>query len=144
MSATVSPINTVSLLERGAIGLLYRGDATRYPFEGLHKCASVCDLIVVDERDGSVVLLSERDDNTGTSITNYFEKLATQIHKTFLAHVDPEQIRWIEHYPKRVTKTGVPIADESFDRVTLKWNREHSCYTDIAWSRLSLQGVVIP
>lgn len=45
------------------------------------------------------VIMTERPDNQGSSITNSFEHLATKLHNQRLREVAPEKILWVEHCP---------------------------------------------
>lgn len=74
----------------------------RFHFLGLHNRPSCCRLHVFQERPErpcSVVVVTELDDNPGTSVTNAAEHLATVVCDLYT--LDPERLRWIEHYPRR-------------------------------------------
>lgn len=64
-------------------------------FKGLHGCESKCDLEIY----GNLVICSERNDNEGTSVTNFAEHLATEVCEKH--GIDPDKLIWIERYPDR-------------------------------------------
>ena len=69
----------------------------RFEFRGFHGCQCVCDLEVIQTADGrTVVIATEREDNSGTSVTNVAEHLASYVCDTF--GMDPDKLVWIEHY----------------------------------------------
>jgi len=74
------------------------------------------------------VVLTELPDNTGTSVTNCVEEIATQVYHTFLKGTPIEHIRWIEHYPPRGKW------EETFDEVTFDWDGE--TFSHPRWRRL--------
>ena len=51
------------------------------------------------EIHNNLVICSERPDNTGPSITNRAETLATEICEQF--DIQPASLIWVEHYPKK-------------------------------------------
>ena len=85
-----------------------------YHYKGYYDCPSQCRLQV----NGNVVIVTDLDGDTGTSITNMAEHLATQVINEF--GIKPENLVWIEHYPER----GHPLDrfPENFDLVTFTWD----------------------
>jgi hypothetical protein len=69
----------------------------QFRFRGFHGCQCVCDLEIIPIADGrTVVIATEREDNSGTSVTNVAEHLASFVCDSF--GIDPEKLVWIEHY----------------------------------------------
>lgn len=103
--------------EQHALDLARSGEAMLCHYAGTGGCDCVCDVVIVPApRGGRIVLFSERADNHGTSITNWFEELATQIYREHLRDTAPAAIRWMERYPAR------PGVEETLDRVVLMWD----------------------
>ena len=65
----------------------------RYSFAGYGGCESVCGVT----RSGNIIVLTELDDNNGTSITNAVTILATDLCEQFGIALDA--VRVIERYP---------------------------------------------
>lgn len=66
-----------------------------------------------------VVVLTEPEGNSGTSVTNAAEYLATRITDHF--NLDPTTTVWVEHYgPWRE-------GGETFDFVTFTWHGHRAC-----------------
>lgn len=88
-----------------------------FQFIGHHGFPSKCGLEIRRKPSGTfLVIMSELEDNPGTSITNASESLATQIYYSFLAGVPPEQIEWMERYPAQKRRKT------SYDWVSFEWN----------------------
>ncbi len=77
-----------------------------YHYTGFGNAPSVCDIRVTN----NVVICTQVPENTGTSITNYAEHLATDIYKQY--NINPKQLVWIEHYPAEAS------SPEVYSRVT--------------------------
>jgi hypothetical protein len=87
-------------------------------------------------------MLTELPDNPGTSVTNYYEHIATELLPfvamfTLGEACSPDSIIWIEHYER---PKGTPLP-ETWDRVWLKWNGEryHSPVWE-PWERVCADG----
>ena len=80
----------------------------RYEYKGFGGCDCVCNL----EIHQNLVIITEREDNEGTSITNMAEQLATAICQQF--GIAPARLIWIEHYP--------PTMDGRFQMHAESWN----------------------
>ena len=65
----------------------------RYEYKGFHNCNSVCGLDII----GDMVICTQLEENTGTSITNMAEHLATMVCEQFA--IPLENLIWIECYP---------------------------------------------
>ena len=95
---------------------------TRFDFIGLWGCASHCRARLYSDASGVLVLLTERDDNDGTSVTNAIEELAMQLCDFY--HLDGSATVWVEHYPdgrnerERAANCPDPIFEEHFSVVT--------------------------
>lgn len=66
-----------------------------YEYKGIHNCDCKCDLRI----KGNVVVVSELENNPGTSITNAAEDLANQVCEEF--GIDKEKVVWFECYEYR-------------------------------------------
>lgn len=70
-----------------------------YGYSGIDGCQSVCQLEIWQQRNRiPVVLVTERLDNEGTSITNWAEHLAAQVCRDY--EIDPAQSVWLECYER--------------------------------------------
>lgn len=78
-----------------------------------------------------VVIASDLGEDSGTSITNCADSLATLIVRDFC--LDPDLLLWIEHYPRNREK--YPQAE--FSRVHITWNGRKA--TQVRWSPMSQQ-----
>ena len=87
-------------------------------YKGFGNCDSKCGLNVIRQDKKAVVVFTELSDNTGTSVTNIYEYLATCIYKSFLSDFSPVNIMWIEHYPanERLREK------DSWTEVTMFWD----------------------
>lgn len=113
-------MNELDLLEQSALEKARSGAALVCRFVGLGGCEGICDFVVAVDGGRAVVLLSERADNRGTSITNWFENLATGIYRQHLSWLPPDSVKWLERYPAEA-RIG---AKETLDRVHLEWDGE--------------------
>jgi len=90
-----------------------------YSYRGFGLCESKCHIeAMLDEKTSRVIVIAtELPDNSGTSITNFAEYLATEIFNRlrYEAKIIPENFIWIEHYPERGT-VHYPLV-EDYDRV---------------------------
>ena len=80
------------------------------PFES--KCK--IDLIRFNSGKG-IIIMSEMEENEGTSITNASEQIATEIVKKYFLPV--EDFKFIETYPYHWKEQGI-----EFDEVKYNWN----------------------
>ena len=65
------------------------------------------------------------EEDSGTSITNSAEGLATLVARDFAEHIPkPSDAIWIEHYPTRIPGTTDPTLAETFARVKYQWKEE--------------------
>ena len=84
-----------------------------------------------------VVLFTELDENTGSSITNCIERIAWEAFK-LLERPDRGMIV-IEHYRDRGMVRGKPMYKEEFDMVT--FTQTASGFDDPCWQRISKEEV---
>lgn len=84
---------------------------------GVHK--SYCDLEIWNSDDKYCVILTETSArDSGTSVTNACEGIATHIYGLGLCgKVHPDNIVWIEHY------TGDSGFSETYDQIKLEFQR---------------------
>lgn len=101
-----------------------------YYFKGFGGCDSKCQYEIEKLDEIKVkVTLTELGDNRGTSITNMYEQLATEIYQKYLSSMYIENITWIEHY------IGEGVFGETFDEVSLKWDGQK--FHSPKWKNLS-------
>jgi len=84
-----------------------------FQFIGLNHCDSVCGLTIHRFDEYSVVIVSEKPGNQGTSITNAAECLFDQVREEF----NLDRVVWIEHYPD-----GVYISPEIMEPRPETWD----------------------
>lgn len=101
-----------------------------YHFKGYHGCPSKCGLNIYEREDRAIVLLTERPDNPGTSVTNSIEELATRIYNERFPGCPVENIRFIEHYPADVIHP-----EPTFDLVEMDWSG--NAFRNPRWKRIS-------
>lgn len=99
-----------------------------FEFEGFWKCESKCGVTIQKNEENLTVILTELNDNPGTSITNAFEMIATRLYNERFRDRNPWDIKWIENYPARHHR------EETFDEVSLHW--DGSEYNSPVWRRL--------
>jgi hypothetical protein len=107
----------------------------RYNYSGYSRCACVCNVEIYKGPERALVIMTELPENTGTSVTNISEQLATELRAKFLAGYPPMRIIWIEHYPKQAGAGG-----ESFDSVHYSWNAKQE-YIEPTWRHLTKRAV---
>ena len=89
----------------------------RFNYRGFHGCPSLCGLHVELLPDGrTLVICTELSDNSGTSVTNFAEELATLVCGRF--GVAPDRLVWIEHYPA----SPVHGPEPDWDLVEFTWD----------------------
>ena len=111
-----------------------------FPYRGYHGCLSRCRLRVYEESGTPpVVIVTERDDNPGTSITNRAEYLATAVWQ-MLERPEAGMV-WIEHYEDRALIGGKPLFKEKFDSVT--FTSTSRGFSDPRWKPISKAEVEI-
>src|SRR5437879_3266976 len=97
----------------------------RFRYRGFHGLASYCSLELLPLYDDrTVAVATERGDNSGTSITNVVEYLASTVCDRF--GIDPDRLVWIEHYAYGTST----ISERTFDRVTFTRRKRDS----VAWA----------
>jgi hypothetical protein len=110
-------------------------------FRGLGNGPARCGLDIHRRHDGIVVvILTELPNNPGTSVTNFFEHLATKVFMEILMMeaIKPANIIWIEHYP---AESREPIREETWDKVELMYHDEYKRFQRPKWSRLQKEEV---
>lgn len=85
-----------------------------YEYRGYHDCESKCGLEIYRQPSKSVmVVVTELDDNPGTSITNVAEHLATAVCRD--KGISPQKLTWVEHYPLSRFNNGPHWSIVTFD-----------------------------
>ena len=107
-----------------------------YDFKGQWDAPSRCGLKIVGTKEGHVVIVTELfEENPGTSVTGFIERLATVIVKEF--GLDPDTTVFVEHCPDRGSK--LDHYRQSFDRVRLGW--DGAKYDGPEWERITKEAV---
>ena len=103
-----------------------------YHFKGAWDVPSFCGLKIKAKKDKTIVVLTELyDSNTGSSVTSWIDKLATELTKTF--EIDPEKLILIEHNPDR--KSSLEFFKETFNLVSFEWDGEK--FINPSWKRIT-------
>src|SRR5262245_34761683 len=108
---------------------------TIYEFTAATGVKAICGLCILRDDERMVAVLTELPDNTGMSVTNAAEEIATQVRRSF--GLDPEQTRWIEHYPERQYQVHQRTLTEpaTYDEIVFTWENYQA--TEPNWLRLS-------
>lgn len=97
---------------------------SRFEYKGLSVHDSYCEVEVLEHNNKFLVILTEPpEDDSGTSVTNACENIATKLFntlETFSIGTLEKDIVWIEHYPQR--GYHFPL-EETFDLITFKFNK---------------------
>jgi len=94
-----------------------------------------CRLDILPQIDGkTIVLLTEVAHNNASSITNAIEEIARQIYEEFLWKTNTEDIIWVEHYDGG-SYHNMPDYTETFDEVTLLWDKRTRRFYSPQWKR---------
>lgn len=109
-----------------------------YQYQGINGCASKCGLEIHRHPDFTLVICTELQDNPGTSVTNWAEKLAYEVCQE--NQIDPGKLVWVEHYPpSKWTKSA-----DTYDVVDF-WAADQKQYADAtgslghpAWRRITI------
>ena len=108
------------------------GRIHRYEFIGFHGCRSQCALEILRLRDGrTAVIATEVADNPGTSVTNAFELLATDVCAWFA--IDPRRLVWIEHYGYPAAACPTEARGYDYVRFTIAPAPDGTCFSDVYW-----------
>lgn len=109
-----------------------------YHYEGIGQCDCVCGLQRGrnPQTGQDFIILTELPGNTGTSVTNWVEALATQVMQRF--GLNPAKTIIIEHYPERGDHV---LFEETWDLVQPNWvNGVAKCPQDRhMWKHLTEQ-----
>ena len=96
-------------------------------YEGFWRCKGHCGLDFIRKDNHCTVVFTYLLDNTGTSVTNIVEVLATKLYNDVLqGEYTPEQIMWVEHY----LENKAFELKETWDEVILKWTGEQFKYPE--------------
>lgn len=101
-------------------------------YAGYHGCASWCDVQIERAGEDVLVVVSERDDNPGTSVTNCAEVVATVVAAR-LRDVPVWRLRYVEHYPAR------SHSEATFAEVTFEWSGRTAALPE--WRHLGADGL---
>lgn len=85
----------MNFLQSGTIRISAPRPSPKIP-EGIY------DIDIVEYDNGvCCVMMTERKDNKGASLTNVCSRIATEVYRTFLPNRPVDRIVWLEHYPAR-------------------------------------------
>jgi hypothetical protein len=104
-----------------------------FEFKGFFGCYSKCGYRLEQTDKWTVLIVSELDDNPGTSITNAVEILFPQICEKL--NLDPEKLVWVEHYSE------TPVYVEIWDVVTMDFEDNKPKLMSPKWERISTDDV---
>lgn len=115
-------------------------------YKGIGGCKCQCGIDQY-EKDGKVtIVLTELPNNTGTSVTNWFEELATTLYIQWLKRdYAVNDITWIEHYPYEERNGDSEGHEETWDLVLLSWTGIR--FKSPSWKRIepeSLESYLVP
>jgi len=115
--------------------LRYQFPLAFFPADG-SRVMGICDVqVLVEERSyGATVVLSERKDNPGRSVTNAVEEIAALVRHAILKPlgVNPDKVRWVEHYAANAARP------ETWDEVTFaRYDQEREMYYTPAWRHIA-------
>jgi len=90
-----------------------------------------CGLKIIKGKKATVIV-TEIADNSGDSIANAFDSIATQIYHQFLSNYSVNDITWVEHYNKGSYKWANNYS-EILDQVFLSWNPNTKEFHTLEW-----------
>jgi hypothetical protein len=105
-----------------------------FEFNGFYGCYSKCGYRLEQTDKWTVLIVSELDDNPGTSITNAIEILFPQICDQL--NLDLDNLVWLEHYPESSMRT------ETWDIVTMDFEDNKPKLMSPKWERISADDVI--
>jgi hypothetical protein len=96
----------------------------KHTYRSRSGSTGVCGVDIYEYFDRLTVMITEFNEHTGVSITNFFEELATDIAIGLMdigAVDDPRAITWIEH-SEGAAPPAAPWNGETWDQVTMNWD----------------------
>ncbi len=108
---------------------------THYEHKPKIGTPAACCLSILHSEEQTIVVFTELPDNEGMSVTNAAEDIATQVRREF--GLDPDQTRWIEHYPERQhhVHNRIHIEPATYDEVIYTWDGYQA--SEPTWRRLT-------
>lgn len=91
----------------------------RFEYKGYGVHDSFCRLEIFGLTTGRpIVVVTELDENPGTSVTNACEGIANAVYKTYIEPhgITPDKVRFIEHYPDSAVKWSEVFFKVNTDR----------------------------
>lgn len=110
---------------------------TTYQWHGSNSTLAHCGLRIFPRTGKKVVILSEMDSNTGISVTNDIEHLATLVLRDYDLH--PNFTIWIEHYSPHSYRHTPDDELETYDLIQFNWNDNR--FSAPRWCRLTYDEV---
>ena len=108
---------------------------TEYEFKGFGGCRSRCGLEVIRHQSFVLVIATELEANSGTSVTNMSESLAFAVCQDW--GIPARSLVWVEHYPKRGREFEPYVPEESWDLVQFYLDLREGRFSTPRWFRLS-------
>jgi hypothetical protein len=101
-----------------------------YGFNRVNDSKALCR--IYSDGIGAVVILTEPNDNHGTSVTNCYERIARKLCVALGQFIPvenyPEKVTWLEQYER---------APEELTLITLVWDKSLLRFSRPRWSRLA-------
>lgn len=111
--------------------------ALSLPYKNGLGIEGLCDVEIYRSDTVTVVIITEREDNEGPSVTNTIEIIASLVYRKHLFPYAPERIRWVEHYLER-PMGKFEMAPESWDAVVFgEYDPKAREFRRPEWSRIS-------
>ena len=86
------------------------------------------DLIMIHKTNGYViVVITALEEDAGISITNLYERIATQVYFKHLQEIKANNIIWIERIIHQKS-------EEAFFQVDLIWDEKSKCFHSPQWN----------
>ena len=106
-----------------------------YEYQGFWGCRSRCGLEVIQYQSFVLVIATESEANSGTSVTNMSESLAFAVCQDW--GIPARSLVWVEHYPKRGREFEPYVPKESWDLVQFYLDLAEGRFSNPRWFSLS-------
>ncbi|MBD2180612.1 hypothetical protein H6S82_05490 [Planktothrix sp. FACHB-1355] len=93
-------------------------ESRKFDYPGYYNCESYCRVRIYSPSEQTIVIVSESETNSGTSVTNMAEGIATLV--AYHYELDVKKTIWIEHYPEQNNGRS-SLFLESFSLVEFDW-----------------------
>ena len=106
----------------------------RYLYPGFHNREAWCDIEIYRYRQYDLVVCRQRWDNSGTSVTNRVELIATQVCRDW--DLSADRLVWLERYP---VSAGIQRQEETCHLVRFGSFDVEEGFSDPRWGRLLVE-----